>query len=142
MDIHGPGRLTRKQTTSRPDTLWPEIWKDMSDASKRKEKQKWAIEKPKLDSARMLCGIYYIDPDDEEFKDIMKMRVESWKFRCQLQCLANFNVTGTGKPVVQLKNTRQNTLVLLKPMNAMRKRMEGSLHKNHDDHIAGKRMNC
>ena len=33
-------RLTRKQTTSRPDTLWPVIWKDRSDASKRKEKQK------------------------------------------------------------------------------------------------------
>ena len=33
-------RLTRKQTTSRPDTLWPEMWKHMSDASKRKEKQK------------------------------------------------------------------------------------------------------
>ena len=39
MDIHGPERrLTRKQTTSRPDTLWPEIWKDMSDASRRKKK--------------------------------------------------------------------------------------------------------
>ena len=117
MDIHGLVRLTRKQTTSRPDTLWPEIWKDMSDASKRKEKQNWAIDKPKLDNARMLCGIYFIDPDDEEFKDIMKMRVESLKFRCQLQCLANFNVQSTVKPVAQLKNTRQNTIVLLKPMN-------------------------
>ena len=48
------GRLTRKQTTSRRDTSWPEIWKDVSDASKRKEKQKWAIENPKLDSARRL----------------------------------------------------------------------------------------
>ena len=38
-------RLTGKQTTSRPGTLWPETWKAMSDASKRKEKQKWAIEK-------------------------------------------------------------------------------------------------
>ena len=45
-------RLTRKQTTSRPDTLWPGMWKHTSDASKRKEKQKWAIEKPKLDNAR------------------------------------------------------------------------------------------
>ena len=43
-------RLTRKQTTSRPDTLWPEIWNDMSDAPKRKEKHKWAIEKMKLDN--------------------------------------------------------------------------------------------
>ena len=65
-------RLTRKQTTSRPDTLWPEIWKDMSDASKRKEKQKLAIEKPKLDNARNLRGIYFIYLDDEESKDIMK----------------------------------------------------------------------
>ena len=41
-------RLTRKQTTPRPDSPWPEIWKDMSETSKRKEKQKWAVEKPKL----------------------------------------------------------------------------------------------
>ena len=33
------GTLTRKRTTSKPDTFWPEIWNDMSDASKRKEKQ-------------------------------------------------------------------------------------------------------
>ena len=52
-------RLTRKQTTSRPDTLWLEVWKDMSDASKRKEKQKWAIEKPKLDNARRLRGFLF-----------------------------------------------------------------------------------
>ena len=26
-------RLTRKQTTSRPDTVWPEMWKHMSDTS-------------------------------------------------------------------------------------------------------------
>ena len=55
------GRLTRKQTTSRPDTLWPEIWKERSEAFKRRKKQKWAIEKPKLDNAR-----------DGEIKDIME----------------------------------------------------------------------
>ena len=65
-------RLTRKQTTSRPDKLWPEMWKRMSDASKRREKQKWTFEKPKLDNARRLRGIYFIDPEDGEFKDIMK----------------------------------------------------------------------
>ena len=65
------GRLTRKQTTSRTDTVWKEMWKHMSDASKRKEKQKWAIEKPKLDNARSLRGICFIDPANEEFKDVM-----------------------------------------------------------------------
>ena len=29
-------------------------------------KQEWAKEKPKLDNARRLRGIYFIDPDDEE----------------------------------------------------------------------------
>ena len=33
-------RLTRKQTTSRPDNVLPDMWKHMSDAPKRKEKQK------------------------------------------------------------------------------------------------------
>ena len=92
-------RLTTKQTTSRPDTLWPEMWKDISDASKRKEKQKWAVQKPKLDNARKLLGIYFIDPADDEVKEILKMRVESWKFRCQQQCHAEPNAKSTEKPV-------------------------------------------
>ena len=55
------GRLTKKQTTSRPDYLWPEIWK---------RETKMVTEK--LDKARRLRFIYVIDPDDEEFKDIKK----------------------------------------------------------------------
>ena len=49
-------RLTRKQTTSRPDKVWPDVWKHMSDAAKSKAKQKRAIEKPNLDNARQLRG--------------------------------------------------------------------------------------
>ena len=45
-DICGPGRrLTRKQQTSRPDHLWPVIWKTMGKNAKLKEKQKWSNEK-------------------------------------------------------------------------------------------------
>ena len=66
------GRLTRKQTTSRPDTVWPDIWKHMSDAAKRKEKQKWAIEKPKLENARKLHVIFFMEPEDEKVERIMK----------------------------------------------------------------------
>ena len=35
-------RLTRKQTTSRPDHVWPDVWKRLPDATKSKAKQKWA----------------------------------------------------------------------------------------------------
>ena len=44
----------------------------MSDAAKKKGKQRWAIEKPKLDNARQLRGIFFIEPNDEEFKLTMK----------------------------------------------------------------------
>ena len=36
------------------------------------EKHKWAIEKPKLDNARRLRGIYFFDPEDKEFKETIK----------------------------------------------------------------------
>ena len=64
-------RLTRKQTTSRPYNVWPDLWKHMPDASKRKEKQK----PPKNQNSIMpeeICGIFFIEPADEEFKRIMK----------------------------------------------------------------------
>ena len=66
------GRLTRKQKISRPDNVWPDIWKRMSDAAIRKAMQKWAIAKPKFDNARRLRGIHFIEPEDEDFKIIMK----------------------------------------------------------------------
>ena len=61
--------IERKTTGWKNIVQGADLWKDMSDASKRKEKQQWAIEKPKLDNARRLRRIYFIDPDDEEFKD-------------------------------------------------------------------------
>ena len=65
-------RLTREQLTSRPDHLWPELWKSMGKNAKLKEKQKWAEEKIHLDNARKLRGIYFIDPEDKEYKETIK----------------------------------------------------------------------
>ena len=42
------------------------------DAAQRREKQEWAIETPKLDNARKLRGISFIDPTDAEFKGTIK----------------------------------------------------------------------
>ena len=53
--------------TSRPDHLRPELWRGMARNAKLREKHKWAIEKPKLDNATRLRGIYFIDPEDMEF---------------------------------------------------------------------------
>ena len=65
----------------------------MSDASKREEKQKSAIEKPKLDNAGRLHGIYFFDPDDGEVKDIMKnARRKVGDFDASRDALQNFIV--------------------------------------------------
>ena len=47
-------RLTKRQATSKPDHLWPELWRGMVRNAQLREKHKWAIEKPKLDNARNL----------------------------------------------------------------------------------------
>ena len=40
--------------------------------AQNREKQEWTREKPKLDNARKLKGIYIIDPDDRENSEILK----------------------------------------------------------------------
>ena len=44
----------------------------MSKNAKLREKHKWTIERSKLDNARRLRGIYFIDPEDKEFKETIK----------------------------------------------------------------------
>ena len=44
------------------------MWKK----AKLKEKQKWSNEKLHLENARKLRGIYFIDPEDKEFKETIK----------------------------------------------------------------------
>ena len=134
-------RLTREQTTSRPETLSPEIWKDMSDASQREEKQKWAIEKPKLNNARRLRGIYFIDPDDEEFKDIMKnaSRKLEIPMPAAVPCtLSRGKCRETCRTFVE---HRTKYAFIVEADESMRIRMEGTPHRYHEGHIAGKGAN-
>ena len=44
----------------------------MGKNAKLKERQKWSNEKTKLDNARKLRRIYFIDPEDKEFKETIK----------------------------------------------------------------------
>ena len=103
----------------------------MSDASKRKEKQKWVIEKPKLDNARESRGIYFIDLDDEEFKRFMKnaRRKLEIPIPAAMPCKT---------PMCQ---SSRETCRIVEAEECMRIRMERGPHRYHEDHIAGKVMN-
>ena len=65
-------RSTRRQLTSRPDHLWPELWTKLGRNAKLKDRHRWSHEKPKLVNARRLRGIYFIDPEDKEFKETIR----------------------------------------------------------------------
>ena len=57
--------------------------------AQNREQQEWRNEKPKLDNARRLKGIYFIDPDDEEcIGNSQNTRGEDWKELWHQQCLA------------------------------------------------------
>ena len=103
------------------------------------KKHIWAIEKPKLDNARRLRGIYFIDPEDKELKETIKN--------------ANRKLETPTAPAVPCKmckkskhgETRSKTndfkskfACILEASESTRMRMEESLPKYHEDHIAGK----
>ena len=64
--------MIKIQATTRPENLWPNVWSGMGIAAQKREKYEWANEKPKLDHARNLRGIYLIDPEDGEHKETIK----------------------------------------------------------------------
>ena len=113
----------------------------MSDASKRKEKQKWAIEKPKLDNARRLRGIYFIDPEGEDFKLTMKnaRRKLEIPMPAAMPCKTSLcrSSTETCRTIGEHKT---KCACIVEADESMRIRMEGPLHRYHEDHIAGKGM--
>ena len=99
----------------------------------------WAIEKRKLDNARRSRGIYFINPEDGEFKDIMKnarRRLEvpmPAAMPCKLQ-------REKYKETCRVDQCKTKYARIVEADESTRKRMEGSPHKNHEDHLAVKGM--
>ena len=88
-------RLTRRQLTSRPDHIWPELWIKMGRNAKLKEKHKWSDEKPKLDNARR-----------------SRMLARNWKRQWLLLCFAGqaSNVSMV-RPVAKPMRLKENLRV-------------------------------
>ena len=85
------GRLTRKQLTSRPDHLWPELWKSMGKHAKLKEKQKWSEEKLHLEKRTKIAGDLFHRPRGiRNSKKPSRTRVRSWQHQWLLLCPVKF----------------------------------------------------
>ena len=72
-------RLTKRQAASRPDHSRPELWTKSARNAKLGEKQKWALEKPKLDNARRLRGFISLTLRTKSSQKALRMQDENWK---------------------------------------------------------------
>ena len=119
MDIHGPGGDCEESKRPPDQALCGQRFGKICGKRRNAKKSKSGLSKNRgLTMPEQLRDIYFIDPSDEEFKDIMKKKktlVESSKCRCQLQCLAKLDARSTGRPVALKRSARQNTLALSKP---------------------------
>ena len=131
-------RPTKIQATARPGYLWPEISIGMSEAAKKKEKQGWTVEKPKLDNVRKLRG-FFSDPEDGEYKETIKNARKRLKVPVEA---AVHRVMKTRKRAKKLRETvaGENTN-FMESHETRWKRLESTLPRNHQDHIAEKRFN-
>ena len=133
-------RLTRKQVTSRPDYLWPELWTKLGRNAKLREKQKWSNEKPKLDNARRLRRIYFIDPGNKEFKETIKNARKKLETPVALAmpCKPS-KKSKKGKTRDKTNEIKSKLACFLEASESTRIRMEESLPKYHEDQNGRKR---
>ena len=131
-------RLMRKQLTSRPDHLWPELWEKMGKNAKLKERQKWSHEKPQLDNARKLRGIYLIDPEDKEFKETIKNARKKLEtpMAPAMPCKTS-KKNQHGVPRGKSNEIKSKLACILEASESTRLRMGESLPNRHEDRIAG-----
>ena len=135
-------RLTKRQATSRPDHLWPGLWITLGGNAKLKERQKWAIQKPKLDNARRLQGIYFIDPEDKEFKETIKNARKKLETPMAPAMPCKASKKGKhGETSGKTNEFKSKHACILEASEFIRMRMEESLPNCHEDHIAGKGVN-
>ena len=109
----------------------------MGKHAKLKEKQKWSNEKFHLENARKLRGIYFIDPEDKEFKETIKnarKKLET-SIAPAMPCKIMKKNCGNGGS----NKIKTKLACILEADESTRLRMGNSLPNHHEDHIARKR---
>ena len=114
----------------------------MGKHAKLKEKQKWSEEKLHLENARKLRGIYFIDPEDKEFKETIKNARKKLESPMAPSMFCKMSKTCEhGETCGKSNEITSKLACILDASESTRLRMEESLPKYHEDHIAGKEYN-
>ena len=139
----------------RGPTTWKDMlknaWTDIANWQKKKKqssvriekKQEWAIEKPKLENDRQLRGIYFIDPNDEEYQDTMKNARRKFGNSngtcnaCDRQSKHSF-WRQEHKVSASSQDFKSRCGCIVESHESTRPRVELSQPKHHEEHIAGR----
>ena len=111
----------------------------MSYAAKKKAKQRWAIEKPKLDSAIQLTGIFFIEQNDEEFKLTIKAARRKLEVPMPAAMPCKIHMKSSGETHRNIGKRKTKYACVVDADESTRPRLEGAVHKPHQDHITAKR---
>ena len=107
----------------------------------KQSKQKWIIEKPMLDNARQLRGIFFIEPDDEEIKHTMKNARRKLEIPMSAAMPCKTPVICRGETCRSIGKHKTKYVCIVDADESMRIRLEGVPQRYHEDHISAKGIN-
>ena len=110
----------------------------MGKHAKLKEKQKWSNEMLHLENARKLRGIYFIDPEDKEFKETIKNARKKLATSVALAMHCKIMKNNENCGIGASNEIKSKLACILEASESTRLRMGESLPNHHEDHIAGK----
>ena len=132
------GRLTKRQATSRPDHLWPELWRKLTRNAELREKQKWAIEEPNSimleDSEESISLTMRTRSSKKPFGMLEKLETPMAPAMPCKTCKKSQN----GETRSKTNDFKSKFACVLVASESTRVRMEESLPNDHEDHIAGR----
>ena len=122
-------RLTKKQTTSMPDHLWPERWK-ICQTQRNAEKKSGLSKNRNLTTPESWEVFISLIRRMRSSRKPWKTRGKSWKFRCQHPCLARLGEASTERLTCSASGIRKTKYAcIVEADESTRKRLEGTLHK-------------
>ena len=141
-----PDKDPRK--TTRPDCVWPEIQIGMSHAAKKASKARVGYREAKARQCSKLSGIFFIDREDEDYEETIKTARKKLEtllkaaMPCKMvarRCFKELREAVASEDTHPHKKIKYARVV--QAHESTRKRLESTLPRNHEDHIAERGFN-
>ena len=100
--------------------------------SKEESKTKMGHREPKLDNARQLRGIFFVEPNDEEFKLTIKAARRKLEVPMPAAMPCKIPIKSSGETRRSTGKHKTKYTCVVDADESTRPRLEGAVHKHHD----------